>query len=115
MLQKIDPELYKEYIEAKAKIEKNRTEFKENVLKTINKINEILSKYGVNAILDTFEENAINSPGHYCISIKLSKKLAREEFTEFVSEVKKLGFKYNGQWEYCDTIGNYPNLNVNPK
>ncbi|MFP3202849.1 MAG: hypothetical protein RXR43_11660 [Sulfolobus sp.] len=111
-LQKIDPDLYKEYIEAKARVEKNRAEFKENVLKTINKINEILSKYNASAVLDMFDENAFNSPGHYCITIK-TKRLPREQFVEFVNEVKKLGFKYNSyNWEYCDVIGNYPKLNV---
>jgi len=110
-LQKIDPELFKQYYNTKMMVEKNRAEFKESILKLIDDINNrILGKYDARAILDRFDENAINHPGYYCISIKM-KRLPREQFAELVNKLKQMGFKYNGyNWEYCDTIGNYPRL-----
>jgi len=111
-LQKINPELYKQYENAKMTVEKNRAEFKESVLKLIGKINnEILSKYNASAVLGEFDENAFNYPGYYCISIKIMKRLPREQFAELVNKLKQIGFKFNGyNWEYCDVIGNYPRL-----
>ena len=110
-LQKINPELYKQYENAKMAVEKNRAEFKESVIKLIDDINNrILDKYGAMAILDRFDENAFNYPGYYCISVKM-KRLPREQFTELVNKLKQIGFKFTGyNWEYCDTIGNYPRL-----
>jgi len=112
-LQKIDPDLFDKYIKAKEKVEKNRNEFRENINKIIDKINSEISKYNANAFLSEFDDNAVNHPGHYCITIKIMKRLPREQFTELTNELKQIGFKYNGyNWEYCNEIGNYPNLNV---
>jgi len=109
-LERLDPELYKKYLEVRERNLKEIERFKQEIEKIADKIQKRLDKYGVKVFAEFDERRYPNY--YYEIFIELPKRrLSKELFKQFVSEVKAIGLVFNPQtkiWGYIGKFGEYP-------
>ena len=114
-LQKLSPELFTRYIQIRERNKKEREEFKQQIKDVAAKIEKRLESYDVKVIASfDADDKPVNYPGHYYIVLKFTRRLSKDEFSNFVSEAKLLGLVFNPQeksWGYVGEIGEYPPFN----
>jgi len=118
LLEMLDPELYKKYLELRERNLKERKKFMQEILKIKDQLKKRLQKYGVKIIVD-FDVRGY--PGYYLILVKLpeDQQLSNDSLMELVYELEEIGLIYIPNidiwgygWGYIGKFGKYPPLKL---
>jgi len=114
LLEMLDPELYKKYLEVRERNLKERERFMQEILKIADRLEKRLQKYGVKVIVDF---HVRGYPGYYLIFVKLpeDQQLSNDLAIELVYELEEIGLIYIPNidiwgygWGYIGKFGKYP-------
>jgi len=114
LLEMLDPELYKKYLEVRERNLKERKKFMQEILKIADQLEKRLQKYGVKVIVDF---HVRGYPDHYLIFVKLPKdqQLSNYSAIELVYELEEIGLIFIPNidiwgygWGYIGKFGKYP-------
>jgi hypothetical protein len=110
MLEKLDPELYKKYLEVKLRNMKEREKFKQEIVRIALQIQDRLRKYGVEVTVDF---DTYGYPQYYHLFVRLPRnhQLSEDLLKQFVTELEAIGLVYIpgvDNWGYMAKFGEYP-------
>ena len=110
MLEKLDPELYKKYLEVKLRNMKEREKFKQEIVRIALQIQGRLQKYGVEVMVDF---DTYGYPQYYRLFVRLPRnhQLNEDLLREFIAELEAIGLVYIpsvDSWGYMARFGKYP-------
>ena len=110
ILEKLDPELYKKYLEVKLRNMKEREKFKQEIIRIALQIQDRLQKYGVEVTVDF---DTYGYPQYYHLFVRLPRnhQLSEDSLREFITELEAIGLVYIpgvDNWGYMAKFGEYP-------
>jgi len=110
MLEKLDPELYKKYLEVKLRNMKEREKFKQEIIRIALQIQDRLQKYGVEVTVDF---DTYGYPQYYHLFVRLPRnyQLSEDSLQQFIAELEAIGLVYIpsvNNWGYMAKFGEYP-------
>jgi len=110
MLEKLDPELYKKYLEVKLRNMKEREKFKQEIVRIALQIQDRLRKYGVEVTVD-FDTYGYPQYYHLFVRLPRNQQLSEDLLKQFVAELEAIGLVYIpgvDNWGYMAKFGEYP-------
>jgi CRISPR/Cas system endoribonuclease Cas6 (RAMP superfamily) len=110
MLEKLDPELYKKYLEVKLRNMKEREKFKQEIVRIALQIQDRLRKYGVEVTVD-FDTYGYPQYYHLFVRLPRNQQLSEDLLKQFIAELEAIGLVYIpgvDNWGYMAKFGEYP-------